>query len=219
MQLRLLVVPQVLLRPGLAAGGRSQHRDRPSRLEERKFVQGTPRAYAIGSVRDTPSACCVMKDSPSPKEVLIPASRLLRGRPTTSPVTGADGSAAESEPDEGAPRLDPPAQLYTRPAILKAVELDRAAGRRRLIIASLAVGMEACDTANIDITTENGVCTCHAVCTCDLDDESHDSDSVRESRHDDGGCTCNTVCTCDSVCTCDTVGGGDSSGGGGSYWY
>jgi hypothetical protein len=126
----------------------------------------------------------------------------------------------ESEPDEAAPRLEEPARAYTRPAVLKAVELDRAAGRRRLIIASLAAGMqEACDTADIDIMTEDGACTCHAVCTCDVDDDTHDSDSVRESSYDGDTCTCNTVCTCDSVCTCDTVGGSSSSGGGGSYWY
>jgi hypothetical protein len=105
---------------------------------------------------------------------------------------------------------------YEPPRILRAVELNPTSSRRRFLVASLAAGAlttEGCANSVIDITAENGECTCHTVCVCDVDTNETTSESVRESEYSGGGCTCDTVCSCDSVCTC------DSQSSGGSYWY
>lgn len=73
------------------------------------------------------------------------------------------------------------------------------------------------DTAKVTIREDGQECTCHVVCTCDVDDDDHTYESEYDSTYNGSDCTCDTVCYCNTVCTCNTEGG--SSGGGSTYWY
>ena len=112
---------------------------------------------------------------------------------------------------------------YQRPRIIKAVRLGGATSRRRFIATSIVAAAlpaaEGCQTSTIDIEAEGGVCTCHAVCVCDVDSGGESNESVFESEYDGDTCTCDTVCSCDTVCTCNSQGGSGGGGGSSSYWY
>ena len=86
-----------------------------------------------------------------------------------------------------------------------------------------------CDESEYDITSYDGVCKCHAVCTCNYETEDGDKHKDKSSQYDrtivnerctcDTVCTCNSVCSCDSVCTCDSEGSSCSSCSSCGYWY
>lgn len=162
-----------------------------------------------------------MKRPASKDQNLVPASRLVQRKTASAdePELLQDGSpAGETGSEPGAELLEPAPRAYKKPMVVKAVDVAPGSGRRKFIVASMVAVAEGCDSA-MSIQTENGYCTCHAVCSCDTDNANTGNESVRrEERNGDGVCTCNTVCSCDSVCTCNSVCSCESVGGG-SYWY
>jgi hypothetical protein len=112
------------------------------------------------------------------------------------------------------------------PRVLVAARLEPAPLTRRAFLektsraaAATAAGavVSACaERSEVEVWVDDGACTCHVVCTCDV--VSEDQSSEWEAEWLDDECICDTVCTCNTVCSCDS----HSSGGGGgssSYWY
>ncbi len=146
-----------------------------------------------------------------PASSLVPAKRRTDSRELPDTRSLADRLAGPSA--EHLPKLK---GRYESPRILKAVDVGDPS-RRTFVLASMAA---AAGCSTIRIETENGACTCHAVCVCDIDDSSHKNESTHESIRTGSVCSCDTVCTCNSVCTCDSEGSSGGGGGGStSYWY
>ena len=147
-----------------------------------------------------------------PDQALIPPARLVRrisaspARPTKHELLLEDSRTPHAE------HLPPVREEYETPSILKAVEVSPE--RRAFLAAAMALGAGC---SQMEIVTKDGVCACHAVCTCDTVG-SQDEDATFDSKYDETGhCTCDLVCTCNTVCTCESV--GDSGGGSYSYTY
>ena len=88
-----------------------------------------------------------------------------------------------------------------------------------LSLASLAGAISNCDNSKFSVNADNEKCTCHVVCTCDV--EKDKKKSSRSAQYSGTVCTCNLICTCNTVstCSCDSDSGNSCSSCSSTYWY
>jgi hypothetical protein len=78
-------------------------------------------------------------------------------------------------------------------------------------LAALGNVLKSCEESYFYIEKTGDNCTCHAVCSCNVDVGDgnkfrYDKGNEYISKYDTNkNCTCDTVCTCNSICSCDSV--------------
>jgi hypothetical protein len=89
-------------------------------------------------------------------------------------------------------------------------------------VAAGGAALASCDSKySVVGPTAEGVCLCHVVCSCDVQQEGKKRSTTADwtDRYTGSVCVCHSVCTCNAVCTCDTVCTCDSQGGSDTYTY